>query len=323
MDDKILEIKNLNTHFNTEKGTVIAVSDVSFHIKKGEILGLVGESGSGKSVTSLSIMQLIPNPPGKIVGGEILFNGIDLLSKSKEEMRKVRGNKISMIFQEPMTSLNPVYRISTQLIESFTVHSNTNKKEALEKSIDLLNLVGIPLAEKRIFNYPHQFSGGMRQRVMIAMALAGNPELLIADEPTTALDVTIQAQILELIKNINLNFKNSVLLVTHDMGVVAQMCDRVCVMYAGKIMEEAETKKLFETPSHPYTQALLNSIPKIDKDLDRLYTIEGTLPDPFNMPKGCNFAPRCEYKTDICLKNEPIRTELSSDQYVYCWNPIS
>lgn len=322
MAETILEVKNLKTLFSTERGKVMAVDDVSFSINKGEILGLVGESGSGKSVTSLSIMQLIPNPPGKIVGGEILFRGENLLTKSKEEMRKIRGSKISMIFQEPMTSLNPVYTIGNQLVEAFTVHSKITKKEALEKSIELLKLVGIPFPEKRINNYPHQFSGGMRQRVMIAMALAGNPELLIADEPTTALDVTIQAQILDLIKSINNRFNTSVLLVTHDMGVVAQMCHKVCVMYAGKIMEEAETHRIFESPSHPYTEALLKSIPKLGDNPERLNTIEGTLPNPFNMPKGCRFEPRCKYATDICRGKEPEKIKIDEKQIVYCWYPI-
>jgi oligopeptide/dipeptide ABC transporter ATP-binding protein len=323
MENTTLEVKNLKTVFNTDRGEVTAVDNVSFTIRDGEILGLVGESGSGKSVTSLSVMQLIPNPPGKIAGGEILFKGENLLGKSKEEMRKVRGNKISMIFQEPMTSLNPVYTIGNQLAEAFTSHSNISKEEALKKSIELLGLVGIPFPEKRIKDYPHQFSGGMRQRVMIAMALAGNPQLLIADEPTTALDVTIQAQILDIIREINKKFNTSVLLVTHDMGVVAQMCDRVCVMYAGKVMEEANTVTIFESPSHPYTEALLKSIPTLGENPERLNTIEGTLPNPFKMPKGCRFAPRCKYAIEKCHEKEPERVELSSAQSVYCWNPIS
>jgi len=322
MSDTTLEVKNLKVIFKTEKGTAAAVDDVCFSIRNGEILGLVGESGSGKSVTSLAIMQLIPNPPGKITGGEIMFKGENLLGKSKEEMRKIRGNRISMIFQEPMTSLNPVYTIGNQLVEAFTIHSSMSKKEAVEKSIDLLGLVGIPFPEKRMKNYPHQFSGGMRQRVMIAMALACNPELLIADEPTTALDVTIQAQILDLIREINEKFNTSVLLVTHDMGVVAQMCDRVCVMYAGKIMEEADTAAIFEKPAHPYTAALLKSIPTLEENNERLITIEGTLPNPFKMPEGCRFAPRCEYSTEKCYKHDPIKTEIGPTRSVYCWNPI-
>lgn len=320
--NRVLEIKNLKTVFNTDKGKIIAVNDVSLFIDTGEIVGLVGESGSGKSVTSLSIMQLIPNPPGKIVGGRILFKRENLLEKTKDEIRKIRGKGISMIFQEPMTSLNPVYTIGNQLTEVFLIHSNISKKEALNKAIELLDTVGIPSPEKRINNYPHQFSGGMRQRVMIAMALACNPELLIADEPTTALDVTIQAQILDLIKTINKKFNTSVLLVTHDMGVVAQMCHRVYVMYAGKIMEEAETKKIFKNPSHPYTKALLESIPSIGYNPNRLNTIKGTLPDLYDLSSGCKFEPRCDYATDICKIQEPKEVQISKNQYVYCWNPI-
>lgn len=323
MSEKTIEVKNLKTMFNTDRGSVIAVNDVSFNIKKGEILGLVGESGSGKSVTSLSIMRLIPNPPGKIIGGEVIFKGEDLLSKTEEEMRKIRGDKISMIFQEPMTSLNPVFRISNQLIEAHTTHNNISKKEALKKSIELLRLVGIPSPEKRINDYPHQFSGGMRQRVMIAMALAGDPELLIADEPTTALDVTIQAQILDLLKDINKKFGTSILLVTHDMGVIAQMCDKVCVMYAGKIMETADVNSIFFNPAHPYTEALLNSIPTLDNEKEKLYTIEGAMPNPFNMPVGCRFADRCNYSTEICHNKAPQETLINDNHSVYCWHILN
>ncbi len=323
MSDKTIEVKNLKTMFNTDRGSVIAVNDVSFNIKKGEILGLVGESGSGKSVTSLSIMRLIPNPPGKIIGGEIIFKGEDLLSKTEEEMREIRGDKISMIFQEPMTSLNPVFRISNQLIEAYVTHKNIGKKEALKKSIELLRLVGIPSPEKRINDYPHQFSGGMRQRVMIAMALAGDPELLIADEPTTALDVTIQAQILDLLKDINKKFGTSILLVTHDMGVIAQMCDKVCVMYAGKIMETADVNSIYFNPAHPYTEALLNSIPTLDNEKERLYTIEGVMPNPFNMPVGCKFADRCDYSTEICHNKEPKETLINEYHSVCCWHILN
>jgi oligopeptide/dipeptide ABC transporter ATP-binding protein len=322
MNDMILEVKNLTTKFNTENGEITAVDDINFKIKQGEIVGLVGESGSGKSVTALSIMSLIPNPPGKITNGEILFQGEDLTKNSKDEIRKIRGNSISMIFQEPMTSLNPVYTIGNQLIEALTLHKNISQKEALEKSIDLLSLVGISLPEKRIKNYPHQFSGGMRQRVMIAMALACNPKLIIADEPTTALDVTIQAQILDLLKKIKNEFHTSVLLVTHDMGVVAQMCERVYVMYAGKIMEESETERIFEKPAHPYTYALLNSIPKLEGNPNRLFTIEGSLPNPFHLPKGCRFAPRCNRATDKCTELSPELLKIDEKQSVYCWNYI-
>ncbi len=323
MSNITLEVKNLTTVFNTERGRVTAVDGISFSIGNGEILGLVGESGSGKSVTSLSVMQLVPNPPGKIAGGEIIFRGEDLLKKTNEQMRRIRGNQISMIFQEPMTSLNPVYTIGNQLIEAFSIHTGMNNREALKKSIELLDLVDIPSPEKRINNYPHQFSGGMRQRVMIAMALACNPQLLIADEPTTALDVTIQAQILDLIRDINRQFNTSILLVTHDMGVVAQMCSRVCVMYAGKIMEEADIETIFEKPAHPYTQALLDSIPTLEKDRDRLNTIEGGLPDPLNMPKGCRFAPRCKYVTEQCKKEEPQSRIMHNNHRICCWNPLN
>ncbi|MCD6436108.1 MAG: ABC transporter ATP-binding protein [Clostridiales bacterium] len=323
MSDKTIEVKNLKTMFNTDRGSVIVVNDVSFNIKKGEILGLVGESGSGKSVTSLSIMRLIPNPPGKIIGGEVIFKGEDLLSKTEEEMRKIRGDKISMIFQEPMTSLNPVFRISNQLIEAYVTHNNISKKEALKKSIELLRLVGIPSPERRINDYPHQFSGGMRQRVMIAMALAGDPELLIADEPTTALDVTIQAQILDLLKDINKKFGTSILLVTHDMGVIAQMCDKVCVMYAGKIMETADVESIFFNPAHPYTKALLNSIPTLDNEKEKLNVIEGSMPNPFSMPVGCRFADRCNYSTEICYNKAPQETLINKNHSVYCWHILN
>jgi len=321
--NKTIEVNNLKTIFHTDRGSVAAVNDVSFDIYDGEILGLVGESGSGKSVSSLSIMRLIPNPPGKIVGGEIIFDGENILEKTEEEMRVIRGDKISMIFQEPMTSLNPVFRIKNQLIEAYTTHSDIGKKEALNNSIELLRLVGIPSPEKRINDYPHQFSGGMRQRVMIAMALAGNPKLLIADEPTTALDVTIQAQILELLKDINKKYNTSILMVTHDMGVIAEMCDRVCVMYSGKVMETADVDSIFFNPKHPYTEALLNSIPTLDNKAERLNTIRGTTPNPFKVIKGCRFADRCDYATDICYELEPGKTEISEKHTVYCWNILN
>jgi oligopeptide/dipeptide ABC transporter ATP-binding protein len=322
MEKITLKVENLTTVFNTEKGVVKVVDDLSFHIKAGEVLGLVGESGSGKSVTSLSIMQLIPNPPGKIAGGSAFFNGENLFTKTKEQMRQIRGSGISMIFQEPMTSLNPVYTVGNQLIEAVRVHSKVSEKEALARAIDLLNSVGISLPEKRMKSYPHQFSGGMRQRIMIAMALACEPQLLIADEPTTALDVTIQAQILDLIRKINLSFNTAVLLVTHDMGVVAQLCDRVCVIYAGRLMEEADTVRLFERPVHPYTEALLNSIPSLEKAVERLTTIEGILPEPFNLPSGCRFADRCKHALEKCHREQPLLEEFGLNHFAYCWNPI-
>lgn len=322
MQKMTLKVENLTTVFNTEKGVVKVVDDLSFHINAGEVLGLVGESGSGKSVTSLSIMQLIPNPPGKITGGAAFFKGENLFAKSKEEMRRIRGCGIAMIFQEPMTSLNPVYTVGNQLMEAVRVHSNMSEKEAKVKALELLVSVGISIPEKRMKSYPHQFSGGMRQRIMIAMALACQPQLLIADEPTTALDVTIQAQILDLIRKINRDYNTAVLLVTHDMGVVAQLCDRVCVIYAGRLMEEADTIALFESPMHPYTEALLNSIPSLEKTPDRLITIEGNLPDPSNLPIGCRFANRCKHALEICHKQEPLREELRPNHFAYCWNPI-
>jgi oligopeptide/dipeptide ABC transporter ATP-binding protein len=301
---------------------VNVVEDLSFHVGAGEILGLVGESGSGKSVTALSIMQLIPNPPGKILGGRILFKGENLLEKSREQMRQIRGSGISMIFQEPMTSLNPVYTVGNQLIEAIRVHAKVSKKSARDSAIEVLKNVGISMPERRMKNYPHQFSGGMRQRIMIAMALASKPTLLIADEPTTALDVTIQAQILDLIRKINQIYNTAVLLVTHDMGVVAQLCDRVCVVYAGKLMEEAGTVNLFETPAHPYTAALLDSIPSLEESTERLTTIEGNLPDPFNLPPGCRFAMRCRHALDICHREPPERSQIREGHFAYCWNPV-
>ena len=301
----LLDVKILRTEFKTKKGIVHAVDDVSFHVDKGEILALVGESGSGKSVTSLSVMGLLQDP-GKIAGGEILYNGEDLRNKSKEELQEIRGNRISMIFQEPMTSLNPVYKIKYQIMESILRHTKMSKKEAYERAVQMLELVGIPSARERAEDYPHQMSGGMRQRVMIAMALACDPELLIADEPTTALDVTIQAQILELLDSMRKKFNMAVLLITHDMGVVSEMADRVAVMYCGKIMEEATADELFENPLHPYTIGLLKSIPRLEAEDDGpLYMIKGMVPNPLHMPAGCPFSDRCENCMEICKKEMP------------------
>ena len=301
----LLDVKNLRTEFKTKKGIVHAVDDVSFHVDKGEILGLVGESGSGKSVTSLSVMGLLQDP-GKIAGGEILYNGEDLRNKSKEELQEIRGNRISMIFQDPMTSLNPVYKIKYQIMESILRHTKMSKKEAYERAVQMLELVGIPSARERAEDYPHQMSGGMRQRVMIAMALACDPELLIADEPTTALDVTIQAQILELLDSMRKKFNMAVLLITHDMGVVSEMADRVAVMYCGKIMEEATADELFENPLHPYTIGLLKSIPRLEAEDDGpLYMIKGMVPNPLHMPAGCPFSDRCENCMERCKKEMP------------------
>ncbi|WP_070000761.1 ABC transporter ATP-binding protein [Cellulosilyticum sp. I15G10I2] len=300
----LLEVKNLKTEFKMKKGIVSAVNDISFNCEKGEILAIVGESGSGKSVTSLSIMQLLADN-AKIAGGEILYKGEDLLQKPIEEIRALRGNQISMIFQEPMTSLNPVMRIGDQLIESIMLHMKLSKKDALKRAVEMLEIVGIPSPDQRIKDYPHQMSGGMRQRVMIAMALSCSPELLIADEPTTALDVTIQAQILDIIYRLREKLGMAVLLITHDLGVVAEAADRVVVMYCGKIVEEATVDKMFEKPLHPYTIGLLASIPHIEEDKERLYMIRGMVPNPMQMPTGCAFSDRCEKCMDICKEVMP------------------
>ncbi len=320
----MLEVSHLKTEFRVKRGIVKAVNDVSFSVDKGEILAIVGESGSGKSVTSLSVMGLIRSP-GKVTGGNIVFDGEELTKKSSKAMRSIRGDKISMIFQEPMTSLNPVARIGDQICESILTHTSMNKKEAEAHAIEMLRLVGIPSPEQRMRDYPHQMSGGMRQRVMIAMALSCNPELLIADEPTTALDVTIQAQILDLIKHLRDQIGMAVILITHDLGVVAETADKVVVMYCGKVVEEADVKSLFKSPKHPYTRGLIDSIPKLNEDRDRLYMIKGMVPDTTRLPKGCAFADRCDKCMDKCrqampalIKNEAenrsVRCFLYSDE---------
>lgn len=326
-NNQLLVVKDLCTYFKTEAGIAKAVDGVSFDIKRNEVLGIVGESGSGKSVTSLSIMQLIPNPPGKIVSGSIEFNGVDLLKPyyegDYEHIRKIRGNKISMIFQEPMTSLNPLFTVGDQIAESFILHQGMNRDEALDAAAEMLDLVGIPSSKKRIYDYPHQFSGGMRQRVMIAMALACNPELLIADEPTTALDVTIQAQILELMMEVKQKTKGAaVLLITHDMAVIAETCQRVIVMYCGKIQEIADVKTIFNSPTHPYTRGLLASLPKPGQRVRRLHTIEGMVPSLFALPKGCSFQDRCSDVTEICRRKMPEMTEISQGHFVRCHNAV-
>lgn len=319
-NNTILEVKNLKTYFNTDAGVVKAVDGVSYSLKKGEVLGVVGESGSGKSVTSLSIMKLIPSPPGKIVGGEILLDGEDVLKMSEGELREMRGDKISMIFQDPMTSLNPFLRISTQLMETITLHQGLDKVEAKKKAIEMLKLVGIPAADKRVDCYPHQFSGGMRQRVMIAMALSCNPEVLIADEPTTALDVTIQAQILDLIKDLSDKLNTAVIMITHDLGVVAGMCDKVCVMYAGKVVEKATNDEIFNDPKHPYTEGLIKSVPRLDIATDqKLYSIEGQPPNVIDLPECCPFHPRCDKALDKCRSTYPPEVSLGEDRMVRCW----
>jgi oligopeptide transport system ATP-binding protein len=319
-DEVILQVKDLRTYFHVDEGIVKAVDGVSFDLRKGETLGIVGESGSGKSVTNLSIINMIPNPPGRIAGGEVLFDGKDLLKMPIGELRNIRGNKISMIFQDPMTSLNPYLRISTQMIETIVLHQGLDKKAAKDKAIEMLKLAGIPSPEKRIDQYPHQFSGGMRQRVMIAMSLSCNPEILIADEPTSALDVTIQAQILEIIKELTARLGTAVILITHSLGVVAGMCNNLCVMYAGRVVERGPTAMLFEDPKHPYTQGLIKSVPRLDKvSAERLFSIRGQPPNVIDLPDCCPFYPRCDKAKDICKRKYPATAEVGPGRAVSCW----
>jgi oligopeptide transport system ATP-binding protein len=303
--DRLLEIRNLETQFMTDRGLIRSVYGVSLHVDAGETLGVVGESGCGKSVTSLSIMRLVPSPPGRIAGGEILFRGQDLLALSEEDMRRVRGNSIAMIYQEPMTSLNPVLTVGRQIAEVSSLHQGLSRQKAMDRAVDMLRLVGIPLPEQRAAAYPHQLSGGMRQRVMIAMALCCTPQLLVADEPTTALDVTVQAQILDLLRRLKREFGMAIMLITHDLGVVAEMCERVVVMYAGRVVEEADVFSLFARPLHPYTEGLLASIPRLDDERETLHAIPGVVPDPLARPPGCRFATRCPYVMDRCRQEEP------------------
>jgi oligopeptide transport system ATP-binding protein len=317
-DGNLLEVKDLRTYFETEDGTVKAVDGISFQLKRGETLGIVGESGSGKSVTNLSIIRLVPDPPGKIVSGEVVFNGSDLLLLSNDAIRKIRGRRIAMIFQDPMTSLNPFMKISKQLMEMTQLHLGHSKSQAYDHAIRMLETVGIPDARARAGNYPHEFSGGMRQRVMIAMALSCEPELLIADEPTTALDVTIQAQILELIKKLKSETGTSVILITHDLGVVAGMTDHVIVMYAGKIFEQARTSELFSLPGNPYTKGLLKSVPDPTAEQGKLYQIPGLPPDVAHLKPGCPFAPRCDRVEEICRREFPPFVQLNADHYSLC-----
>ena len=318
-NDNLLSIKNLTVQFRTVEGMFRAVNDVSISMRSGETLGIVGESGSGKSVTALSMMDLIPNPPGEITGGNIFFKGKDLLKLTVEEIRKIRGNEISMIFQEPMTSLNPIHTCGQQITEPLLLHQNFTKKDAKVRTLELLKLVGIPLPEQRFKEYPHQLSGGMRQRIMIAMALACRPKLLLADEPTTALDVTIQAQILELLKNLREEIDTAIIMITHDLGIISEMCDRVVVMYGGQVVESSLLKDLFREPLHPYTEGLLKSIPTITKEKQRLHTIEGTVPNPFKMPSGCSFQPRCKSSLRICSEKSPDLLQVSEERAVRCW----
>lgn len=321
-NSNILEVKNLKTQFFTEAGAVKAVDNVNLVVKRGEVLGLVGESGCGKSVTSLSIMRLV-GQPGRIMDGEIIFDDEDLLKLPEKRMVNIRGNRISMIFQQPQSSLNPVFRIGDQLSEAVILHQDVSKDEARERSIELLRMVGIPEPESRARAYPHELSGGMAQRVMIAMALACVPELLIADEPTTALDVTIQAQILDLMRNLRTKMDTAIILITHDLGVVAEMCDRVNVMYAGRIVEEAGIVELFKSPKHPYTEALIGSTPVLGQSDKELTTIPGSVPNLINLPEGCKFAPRCqariEHELERCTEEEPLLKEVVPNHWVRCW----
>jgi len=319
-NEAILEVKNLKTYFSTDDGIVKAVDDVSFSLAKGETLGIVGESGCGKSVTSLSVMRLIPSPPGRIMSGDILLDGASVLAMDNRALRELRGGRISMIFQDPMTCLNPFLRISTQLVETFRLHQGLTRHEAKARAVEMLRMVGIPNAERRIDAYPHQFSGGMRQRVMIAMALSCNPEILIADEPTTALDVTIQAQILDLMMSVKQKTSDAaILLITHNLGMVAENCQRVAVMYGGKIQEIAETSPLFEDPLHPYTRGLMRSLPRPDKPKERrLPTIKGIVPSILAFPPGCKFNTRCDERIDACDKVEPDLLEVKPGRWCRC-----
>ncbi len=316
--EPLLAVRDLQTSFSSSGLLAPVLTGVSFDLAPGETLGIVGESGSGKSVTSLSIMRLIPSPPGRIIGGRVLYSGRDLLSIPDTEMRKVRGNDISMIFQEPMTCLNPVFRIGDQISEAVLRHREVSRQLARARAVELLTMVGIPSAESRIDSYPHELSGGMRQRVMIAMALACEPKILIADEPTTALDVTIQAQILDLLRQLKEQLGMSIILITHDLGVIAEMADRVLVMYAGRVVEEAAVRDLFRAPGHPYTEGLLASVPDLNVERDTLRTIEGMVPSPLAMPPGCRFEPRCPYARDACRQRDPDMVELRHGHRAAC-----
>lgn len=317
--ETLLEIKDLKTRFFMDDGVIPAVDGVSLTVNRGETLAVVGESGSGKSITALSVMRLVPQPQGRIVAGKILFEGRDLLTLPEREMRDIRGNRISMIFQEPMTSLNPVYRVGHQIAESLVTHRGMSPREARERAIEMLRLTGIPAPEKRVDDFPHQMSGGMRQRVMIAMALCCQPQLLIADEPTTALDVTIQAQILDLMLELQEKMGTAIILITHDLAVVAETADRAAVMYCGRVMEEAPVGELFTRPLHPYTEGLLASIPRLDQRVDRLYAIDGVVPDLRYLPPGCAFAPRCPRREFRCTREAPDLVTVAPGHRVACW----
>ena len=322
VNDSVLEVKNLATHFETQDGCIRAVDGVDFTVRKGDILGVVGESGCGKTVLSLSIMRLVPTPPGKIISGSIFLDGADLLTLTREEMRRVRGRDVSMIFQEPMTSLNPVLKVGEQIAEMVRFHKGLSRKEAVNRAVEMLRLVGMPAPERRIHDYPHQMSGGMRQRVMIAMAMSCNPRLMLADEPTTALDVTIQAQIIDLINRLKEEIGTSVMLISHDLGVISEAAQSVAVMYAGKIVEYSSAADLFLTPLHPYTSGLISSLPGLDsggKDGGRLKTIPGSVPLLYDLPVGCRFQDRCPDVMDICRKDEPELREEMKGHMVRCW----
>jgi oligopeptide/dipeptide ABC transporter ATP-binding protein len=317
--EALLSVRNLKTYFYTDEGVVRAVDGLSYELHRGETLGVVGESGCGKSVHALSIMRLIPTPPGKIVDGQIVFDGRDLLRLPDEQMRRIRGNRIAMVFQEPMTSLNPVLTIGEQIAEAVILHQKLDKRAAWERAIEMLAKVKIPLARERAKDYPHQFSGGMRQRVMIAMALSCNPSILIADEPTTALDVTIQAQILDLMRDLQREFGASIILITHNLGVVAEMCDNVVVMYAGRPVEHTNVRRIFKDPKHPYTWGLLHSVPKLYSRRERLIPIEGQPPSLIDLPPGCPFAPRCPFVMEVCVQEDPPDFPVGPDHSAKCY----
>jgi oligopeptide/dipeptide ABC transporter ATP-binding protein len=319
MNEKLLRVAGLKTYFYTQEGVLPAVDGLDFDLERGEILAIVGESGCGKSVTAFSILQLVPDPPGKIIEGQIFYGEKDLLTYSKAEMRAVRGNLISMIFQEPMTSLNPVFTVGSQISGPLRIHQGMNKRQAMERAVEMLGLVGLPNPEKCASQYPHQLSGGMRQRVMTAIALACNPKILIADEPTTALDVTIQAQILRLLADIRQRLGTAIILITHDLGIVAQVAERVMVMYAGEAVEYASTKQLYAQPGHPYTTALLESIPKLHSRRETLYNIKGAVPSPSQYPEGCRFSPRCPWAAETCQRQKPPLFDTDGRQAVRCW----
>ena len=319
-DEKVLDVKNLRTYFYTENGVVKAVDGLSYHVDKGECIGLVGESACGKSVSAMSVLRLIPSPPGMIVGGEILFRGEDLLQATEKRMREIRGNRIGMVFQEPTTSLNPVLTVGLQISELLELHRGMYRKAALAESARLLELVGIPDSKQRIKDYPFQFSGGMQQRIMIAMALSCNPELIIADEPTTSLDVTVQAQVLEILANLRSEHNIAVMIITHNLGVVARYVDRVNVMYAGKLVETGRTEEIYANPKHPYTLGLLSSVPRLDQQLRKnLLGIKGLPPNLAHLPRGCSFAPRCDYAMDRCREEEPVLEKVGKDHYRTCF----